>query len=189
MKHKCKEAYCPLSFLSIILFSIHQGKNVSLLQTSLVSKVKWCIYIAPFHKRLKGALQWSIYPQRTGSIYRRKWQPLLSSPCMLVLILPTSEGWKAEWTLAGKKVAKYSTLGRTGIRTRDLRVGRQGSYHCATPPLMGRWQEMLGRSLSWCTANRTKYTWKGQERMTHQHWSWNSNKQTQGSNWNGVQGT
>ena len=63
-------------------------------------------------------------PQRTGSMYRRQWQPLLSSPCTLVLILPTSEGWKAEWTLAGKKVAKYSTLGRTGNGTRDLRVGR-----------------------------------------------------------------
>ena len=83
--------------------------------------------------RLKGALQWSIYPQRTGSIYRRKLQLLLSSPCMLVLILPTSEGWKAEWTLAGKKVAKYSSLGRTGNGTRDLRVGRQRSYHCANP--------------------------------------------------------
>ena len=55
-------------------------------------------------------------------IYGHKWQPLLSRPCMLVLILPTSEGWKAEWILVGKKVAKYSTLGRTGIVTRDLRV-------------------------------------------------------------------
>ena len=53
---------------------------------------------------------------------------------MLVLILPTSEGWKAEWTLAGKKVAKYSTLSRIGYGTRDLRVGRQRSYHCANPP-------------------------------------------------------
>ena len=86
-----------------------------------------------FITSLKGALQWSIYPQRTGSIYRRKLQPLLSSPCMLVLILPTSEGWKAEWTTAGKKVAKYSSLGRTGNGTRDLRVGRQRSYHCANP--------------------------------------------------------
>ena len=52
---------------------------------------------------------------------------------MLVLISPTSEGWKAEWTLAGKKVTKYSSLGRTGNGTRDLRVGRQRSYHCANP--------------------------------------------------------
>ena len=95
--------------------------------------MKWCIYIAPLSQSLKGALQWSIYPQRTGSIYRRKLQPLLSSPCMLVLILPTSEGWKAEWTLAGKKFAKYSTLGRTVNGTQDLRVQRQRSYHCASP--------------------------------------------------------
>ena len=93
------------------------------------------LYSAFITKRLKGALQWSIYPQRTGSIYRRKLQPLLSSPYMLVLILSTSEGWKAEWTLAGKKVAKYSSLGRTGNGTRDLRVGRQRSYHCANPLL------------------------------------------------------
>ena len=44
------------------------------------------------------------YPQRTGSIYRRNSQPLLSGPCMLVLISPTPEGWKAKWTLAVKKV-------------------------------------------------------------------------------------
>ena len=55
---------------------------------------------------LKGALQWSVYPRRTGSIYRRLWQPLQISPCMLVLILPTPGGWKAEWTLAGKKVTQ-----------------------------------------------------------------------------------
>ena len=55
---------------------------------------------------LKGALQRSVYPQRTGSIYRRLWQPLQIGPCMLVLILPTPGGWKAEWTLAGKKVTQ-----------------------------------------------------------------------------------
>ena len=72
-----------------------------------VKKVKWCIYIAPFPcNMLKGALQWSVYPQRTGSIYRRLWQPLQIGPCMLVLILPTPGGWKAEWTLAGKKVTQ-----------------------------------------------------------------------------------
>ena len=55
---------------------------------------------------LKDALQWSVYLQQTESIpvYRRKRQPLQISPCMPVLILPTPEGWKAEWTLAGKKV-------------------------------------------------------------------------------------
>ena len=36
-------------------------------------------------------------------------------------------------SLAGKKVAKYSTLGRTVNGTRDLRVQRQRSYHCASP--------------------------------------------------------
>ena len=35
-------------------------------------------------------------PQRTGNINRRKWQPLQSGPCVLVLILPTPGGWKAE---------------------------------------------------------------------------------------------
>ena len=70
-------------------------------------KVKWCIYIAPFPcNMLKGALQRSVYPQRTGSIYRRLWQLLQIGPCMLVLILPTPGGWKAEWTLAGKKVTQ-----------------------------------------------------------------------------------
>ena len=54
----------------------------------------------------KGALQWSVYPQRTGSIYRRLWQPLQSDPCVLELILPTPEGWKADSTLAGKKVTQ-----------------------------------------------------------------------------------
>ena len=29
-----------------------------------------------------------------------------SGQCMLVLILPTPEGWKAEWTLAGKEVTQ-----------------------------------------------------------------------------------
>ena len=71
------------------------------------SKVKWCIYIAPFPcNMLKGALQWSVYPQRTESIYRCLWQPLQIGPYMLVLILPTLGGWKAEWTLAGKKVTQ-----------------------------------------------------------------------------------
>ena len=55
---------------------------------------------------LKGTLQWSVYPQRTGSIYRPLWQLIQSSPCMLVLILPTPGGWKAEWPLAGKKVTQ-----------------------------------------------------------------------------------
>ena len=69
--------------------------------------MKWCIYIALFPcNMLKGASHWSVYPQRTGSIYRRPWQPLQSSPCMLVLILPTPGEWKAEWTLAGKKVTQ-----------------------------------------------------------------------------------
>ena len=73
----------------------------------LFIKVKWCIYIVPFPcNMLKDALQWSVYPQRTGSIYRRLWQPLQIGPGMLVLILPTPGGWKAEWTLAGKKVTQ-----------------------------------------------------------------------------------
>ena len=95
--------------------------------TAVYFNFNWLFYCKKclYHKCLKGALQWSIYPQWTGSIHRRKWHLLLSSPCMLVLILLTSDGWKAEWTLAGKKVAKYSTLGRTGNGTRDLRAGRQ----------------------------------------------------------------
>ena len=70
-------------------------------------KGKVVLYIAPFWcNMLKGTLQWSVYRQQAGSIYRRKWQLLQISPCMLVLILPTLEGWKAEWTLAGKKVTQ-----------------------------------------------------------------------------------
>ena len=97
---------------------------------SLLQKVKWCIYKAPFPcNMLKGALQWSVYPQQTGSIHRCKRRLLQISPCMLVLILPTPEGWKAEWTLTGKKVthSKYSTLDQAGNRTGDLRIGRQRS--------------------------------------------------------------
>ena len=51
---------------------------------------------------LKAALQWSVYPQRTGRMYRHLGQQLQSGPCMLALILPTPEGSKIEWTLAGK---------------------------------------------------------------------------------------
>ena len=71
------------------------------------SKVKWCIYIVPFPcNMLKSALQWSVYPQQTRSIYRCLWQPLQIGPCILVLILPTPEGWEAKLTLAGKKVTQ-----------------------------------------------------------------------------------
>ena len=55
---------------------------------------------------LKGALQWSVYPQLTGGMYKSLWQPLQSGLCMLVLILATRKRWKTEWTLAGKKVTK-----------------------------------------------------------------------------------
>ena len=48
----------------------------------------------------------SLPPADRKHIYRRLWQPLQIGPCMLVLILPTPGGWKAEWTLAGKKVAQ-----------------------------------------------------------------------------------
>ena len=55
---------------------------------------------------LKGALQWSAYPQLTGGMYKSLWQPLQSGLCMLVLILATRKRWKTEWTLAGTKVTK-----------------------------------------------------------------------------------
>ena len=55
---------------------------------------------------------------------------------MLVLILPTSEGWKDEWTSAGKKVTQSSTPDEAGDWTWDLWVGRQRSYHCANPSLI-----------------------------------------------------
>ena len=62
-----------------------------------VKKVKWCIYIAPFPCNM---LAWELYndqfiPSGPECIYRRKWQPLQSGPCTLVLILPTPKGWKA----------------------------------------------------------------------------------------------
>ena len=66
---------------------------------------------------LKGALQWSVYRQRTERIYRRFLQPLLCGLFMLVLILPTSKGWKAEWTLAGKINPR---------RSRGLNLGPSG---------------------------------------------------------------
>ena len=45
----------------------------------------------------------SLPPADHKHIYRRcHWQPLQSGLCMLVLILPTPGGWKAEWTLEGK---------------------------------------------------------------------------------------
>ena len=47
--------------------------------------LKWYIYTAPFPcNMLKGTLQWSIYLQRTRSIYRHLWQPLQSGSCTLV---------------------------------------------------------------------------------------------------------
>ena len=58
---------------------------------------------------LKGALRWSVYPPKNG-------------PCMLVLVLPTSEGWKAEWTLAGKKVTQIFNP----RRGRGLNLGPSG---------------------------------------------------------------
>ena len=39
-------------------------------------------------------------------MHRRLWQPLQIGPCMLVLLLPTPEGWKAGRILAGKKVTQ-----------------------------------------------------------------------------------
>ena len=108
---------------------------------SAMSKVKWSKVVHLYSALITNvskALYNDQFTQRTGSIYRRKLQPLLSSPCILELVLPTSEGWKAEWTLAGKKVAKYSSLGRTGNGTRDLRVGTQRSYHCANPSALSQ---------------------------------------------------
>ena len=52
-----------------ILIETLQSVHIHLLDLNN-SKVKWCIYVAPFvYNMLKGALQWSVYPQRTGSIY------------------------------------------------------------------------------------------------------------------------
>ena len=77
------------------------------------------------------------------SIYAQRRIRMISSPtvdrkhmkaplaCMLVLILPTLKGWKAEWTLAGKKVAQSSAPDEAEDGTWDHRVGRQRSYHCA----------------------------------------------------------
>ena len=45
---------------------------------------------------------------------------------MLVLNSPSLEGWKAEWTLVGKKVPKYLTLDQAG--------GSNRGPHCAAPP-------------------------------------------------------
>ena len=106
---------------------------------------------------LKGALQWSVYPppppQWTESIYRRLWRPLQSGPCMLVLILPTSEGYKVEWTLAGKKVTQtdIQPSTRPGIEPQDLRNGRQRPYRCAEPSATSRlltWQTETKRFIS-----------------------------------------
>ena len=71
-------------------------------------------------KMLKGSLQWSVYPSGPEAYIQ-------SGQCMLVLILPTPEGWKAEWTLAGKKVAQIFNLDQAGDRTGDLRTGKQRS--------------------------------------------------------------
>ena len=110
--------------------------------TEQKKKVKWCIYIAPFPcNMLKGALQWSVYPQRTGSIYRRLWQPLQIGPCMLVLILPTPGGWKAEWTLAGKKVTQIFNPppGRESNRgPQDWEA--EILTTAPTPPLLNSWR-------------------------------------------------
>ena len=86
---------------------------------------------------LRGALQWSVNPQQTGCIYRRLWQPLQSSPCMLVLILPTPEGWKAELTLVGKKVTQiFKPSTRPGIELGTWGLGGRDLNHCANPSLL-----------------------------------------------------
>ena len=53
---------------------------------------------------------------------RHIWQSLQCGPCMLVLILPTWEGWKAEWTSAGKKVTQIFNP----RRGRGLNLGPSG---------------------------------------------------------------
>ena len=55
---------------------------------------------------------------------------------MLVLILPTSEGWKAEWTSTGKKVTgrvQPPTRPRIEPEAEDWTWDLQRFYHCANP--------------------------------------------------------
>ena len=83
---------------------------------------------------LKGALQWLVYHQRTGSISRRPWQPLQISPCMLVLILPTPGGWRSWVNFSGKEGhpnVKPST--RPGIELGTSGLGGRNLNHCANP--------------------------------------------------------
>ena len=69
-------------------------------------------------------------------IYRHLWQPLQSGPCILVFILPIPEGWKAEWTLAGKKVTQIiQPSTRPGIEPGSLGLGDRDLTTAPTPPL------------------------------------------------------
>ena len=81
---------------------------------------------------LKGALQWSIYPQRTGSIYRRLWQPLQISPLYAGTHF-TDPGRMDSWVnFSGKEghpIIQPST--RPGIELGTSGLGDRNLKHCA----------------------------------------------------------
>ena len=99
------------------------------------------LYSAFFHvNMLKDALQWSGYPQRTGSVYTKR--------SMYAGTHFTDPGRMESWVnFSGKKGSpKYSTLDLAGDRTRDLRIGRQRSLPLRQPlryTISGLWS-LLG---------------------------------------------
>ena len=86
---------------------------------------------------LKGALQWLVYPQRTGSIYRRLWQPLQSGPwiCMLVLMHFTDPGRMESWVnFSGKEGdPNIQPSNRPGFELGTSELGGRDLNHCANP--------------------------------------------------------
>ena len=104
----------------------HSGERCK--QTIMAGvKVKCCIYIAPFPYEYaqRRITQWSVYPRgpkahigAAYSFYRPRKDRKLSE------------------LQRERRSHRYSTIDETGDWTRDLRVGRQRSYHCTTPLYM-----------------------------------------------------
>ena len=100
------------------------------------SKVKCCIYIAPFPY---GYAQRRITMISLPPADRKHIKAHLAATLMWSMHAGThftDLGRMESWVnFSGKEGHRYSTLNEAGDWTWDLRVGRQRSYHCPTPLL------------------------------------------------------
>ena len=106
---------------------------------SIGVKVKWCIYIAPFFpiNVLKGTFQIISLPPPPNLNGPETYKGASGSPFKVVHVCwysfyRTPEGWKTEWTLAGKKVTQIYNPRPGRESTWVPRIGRQRSYHCVS---------------------------------------------------------